>query len=398
MRTRAAACTTLVALFLAPRGMAQEPWPTTKPADVRLDAKVLAEWDADLAKGKYGYIDSITIVRHGKIAFDRTYRHDYDKIYGERAKNPGPQFFNQDPAGPFNYFNPFWHPYYRRGDLHYLASVNKFITAVVIGTAVTRKEFPDLDTPVMKYFDPKKVENPDKRKDKITIRHLLTMTAGLEWRSVMGAHEEIDTNVEMENSFDWVAFTINRKMADEPGKVFNYCPGATMMLAHIFRKATGKDLEEYAVEHLFKPLGIEDYFWKRAPNGLVDAEGGLYLRPHDLARFGYLYLKKGVRGGKQIVSEDWIKESVKPHVDAKVVPAQYGYQCFISPHKANDPRLAYGSGGFGGQGLWVFPNCDAVLVVTGWNLLEDKPRLEVPEAMDRFLRAVTDLPADGAKK
>jgi CubicO group peptidase (beta-lactamase class C family) len=148
-------------------------WPSVTPEAVGLDGKVLAAFDAEIAAWQYGLIDSVLVFRRGQVAFKRVYRRDYDAIYGDDAKKPG-GLNATDPTGPFNYFNPWWHPYYRRGDLHTMQSVTKTITSVIIGVAVTRKEFPDLDTPVLKFFDESRVKNVDDRKRRMTIRHLLT--------------------------------------------------------------------------------------------------------------------------------------------------------------------------------------------------------------------------------
>ena len=78
-------------------------------------------------------------------------------------------------------------------------------------------------------------------------------------------------------------------MAAEPGTVFRYNSGATQLLAFIFHEASGRDIEEYAAEHLFRPLGIQQYHWKRSPTGLIDTEGGLYLRPGDLLQLPPLF-------------------------------------------------------------------------------------------------------------
>ena len=72
----------------------------------------------------------------------------------------------------------------------------------------------------------------------------------------------------MEASFDWVQFAIDRPMVQEPGAAFKYNSGATQLLSHIFTRATGKDIEEYAQQYLFAPLGIERFYWKRSPTGL----------------------------------------------------------------------------------------------------------------------------------
>jgi hypothetical protein len=135
-------------MLLFGSALAQNPrnWLVAEPQDVGLDPKVLAAFDADIASGKYGYIDSMLVIRQGKLVFDRSYRHDYDKIYGKEAKEPS-ALNAHDPTGPYNYFSPWWHPFYRRGDLHSLQSVTKTVTSVIIGAATARGEFPELSTP-----------------------------------------------------------------------------------------------------------------------------------------------------------------------------------------------------------------------------------------------------------
>jgi CubicO group peptidase (beta-lactamase class C family) len=386
-----------VAVLIAPSAMAQEQWPTKRwptatPAAVGLDAKTLAELDADIASGKYGYVDSMLVIRRGKLVYDRSYKHDYDQIYGQQAKETGP-LNAHDPSGPYNYYNPWWHPFYRRGDLHTMQSVTKTVTSVVIGVATARKEFPDLDTPILKFFDEKKVANIDDRKRRITIRHLLTMTGGFDWREDLPYSDPNNAAVVMEASADWIEFSINRPMAREPGTVFNYSSGESQLLSHIFRVATGKDIEEYAAQHLFAPLGIESYFWKRTPSGLVDTEGGLYLRPHDLAKVWYLFLKRGVWEGKQIVTDDWVKASVTPSVSvAPNGPVKYGFKWWLFPY-GDDSRLAWAGSGFGGQMPIVVSEYDLVVVFTGWNIHDGRnKRLSHRVAIDRVLRAIVKQP------
>ena len=115
-------------------------WPTATPQSAGLDARKLAEFDAEIASGKFGYVDSLLVIRHGQAVYDRSYKNDYDKIYGKEAKEPG-GLNPLNPGGPYNYFNPWWHPFYRRGDLHTLQSVTKTLTSVVIGVATARGEF-----------------------------------------------------------------------------------------------------------------------------------------------------------------------------------------------------------------------------------------------------------------
>jgi CubicO group peptidase (beta-lactamase class C family) len=391
MRIQRLALITLLLLSCAAYNTAQSQWPTkgwptATPASVGLDAKVLAQLDAELASGKYGYVDSMLVIRRGQLVYDRSYKHDYDRLYGAEAKQPGPLALH-DLTGSYNYFNSWWHPFYRRGELHTLQSVTKTITSVVIGVATTRNEFPALDTPVLKYFDAAKVANLDERKRRLTIRHLLTMTAGLDWNEQLPYHDPNNAAIQMEGSYDWVKFTIDRPMAQEPGTSFNYNSGATQLLSYIFKTATGQDIEEYAAKHLFAPLGIEHYYWKRSPTGLIDTEGGLYLRAHDLAKIAYLFLKNGVWEGQQLVSADWVKQSVAPAVTVSA-GVKYGLKWWLYPYGNGQSRLAWAGSGFGGQMPVVIPEHELIFVFTGWNILPDKPRLSSRAAIERVLAAV----------
>lgn len=394
MRIRNSVPALFLALLLSSLATSQTKWPTERwpastPRAEGLDAKKLDELDADIRSGKYGYVDSFLVIRHGKLVYDRSYKHDYDRIYGEEAKKPG-TLNPHDVTGPYNYFSSWWHPFYRRGDLHTMQSVTKTVTSVVIGVAVARREFPDLNTPVLKFFDENKIANIDDRKRRMTIRHLLTMSDGLDWNENLPYNDPNNTTVAMEASQDWIEFTINKPMSREPGGKFNYNSGATQLLAHIFRSATGKDIEEYAAQHLFAPLGIEKYFWKRTPSGLIDTEGGLYLRPHDLAKISYLFLKNGMWDGKQIVTQDWVKESVAPSMTVTPNGIKYGLKWWLFPYGENDSRLTWAGSGFGGQMPIIFADYDLVVVFTGWNILPNKPALRHLTAIARVLEAVTD--------
>jgi CubicO group peptidase (beta-lactamase class C family) len=392
MRYRHTGIALLIAVALGSGAAAQQQWPTKRwpeatPQSAGLDAKALAELDAEIAAGKFGHVDSMLVIRGGKVVYDRSYKHDYDRIYGEEARKPG-ALNSHDPTGSYNYFNSWWHPFYRRGDLHTMQSVTKTVTSVVIGVATARNEFPDVDTPILKFFSERKVANVDDRKRRVTIRHLLMMTGGFDWNEGLPYSDPNNAAIAMEASYDWVKFAIDRPMAREPGTVFNYSSGETQLLAHIFRTATGRDIEEYAAQHLFAPLGIDHFFWKRTPAGLIDTEGGLYLRPHDLAKIAYLFLKKGVWEGRRIVTPDWVKASVEPSVAVASRGVKYGFKWWLYPYGENDPRLAWAGSGFGGQMPIVVPDHDLVLVFTGWNILDGKPRLSHRIVLDRVLNAI----------
>ena len=104
--------------------LAQEPgkdWPKATPKEFAIDPAKLAAFDADIAAGKYGLVDSMLVLRCGRAVYDKTYQHDYGQIYGERAKKEGP--LNHDLKGPYNYFSTDFHPFYQHSDLHTMQSV-----------------------------------------------------------------------------------------------------------------------------------------------------------------------------------------------------------------------------------------------------------------------------------
>ncbi len=340
-------------------------WAKSEPQQVGLDEAALAALDADLRSGRYSLVDSFAVFRCGKEVLAREYQHDYAKIYGKEAKVRGP--LNARLTGPYNYFDPAWHPYYQGTKLHSMQSVSKTVSSIIIGIAMTRGDFKaGLDTPVLKYFDVAKVKNVDERKRRMTLRHVLTMTSGLAWTEDVPYDDPRSDSSLMEATDDWVQYVIDKPMAAEPGKVFAYSSGVSELLAHIFLNETGQDIDSYGEKYLFQPLGIE-HFWKKTPMRVVDTEGGLYLREEDLAKIGYLYLHDGNWNGKQLAAKEWVKESVAPFIQAEE-DYKYGFKWWLMPRK-DSPDYVWMARGFGGQVLMVFPKEELIAVFTGWDIL-----------------------------
>jgi CubicO group peptidase (beta-lactamase class C family)/tetratricopeptide (TPR) repeat protein len=365
---------------LLPPPLADEtPWPTkgwatAGPASVGIDEQVLFGLDKDMASGKYSQmIDSFAVFRCGRRVFERTYPHDYAKLYGKEAGERGP--YNERLTGRYNYFDSYWHPYYHGTDLHTMQSVSKTVTSIIIGAAIQRGDFKaGLDTPVLKYFDTSEVKNVDDRKRRITLHDLLTMTAGLDWSAegfITGSDPQNDTSL-MEAGDDWVQYAIDKPMVAEPGKVWNYNDGATELLTYIFQKETGQDINDYGQKYLFAPLGIR-HEWKRTYLGVVDTEGGLYLNGSDLAKIGYLYLHDGMWDGQRIVSSEWVKESLTPYFQTPAEPDfkdgfKYGFKWWLSK-LPDSTEYVWMARGFGGQNLQVFPQEGLIVTFTAWDIL-----------------------------
>lgn len=365
-------------------------WATATPAAVGINGKVLDSIDAEIRAGRYGYVDRFLVIRRGQLVFDRSYAQPYDSVYGDSARLARGLRLHH-PTGAFNYFNPWWHPHYRRGNLHTLQSVTKTITSMVIGVAITRGEFPAIDTPVLAFFDTTAVKHLDDRKRRMTLRDVLTMRAGMDWNENLPYADTANTTDQLEGSYDWVRFTIDRPMSEAPGTRFNYSSGATQLLAHVFHRATGTDIEEYAARHLFAPLGITSWFWKRTPAGIIDTEGGLYLDARDLAKLWYLYLRDGQWEGRQLVSRQWVRESVTPAVPLGAARGSgYGYKWWIYRNPVDTARTMWAGSGFGGQRPIIVPEKDLIVVMYQWNILPDQRAIPFAPVMARVIRATAD--------
>jgi CubicO group peptidase (beta-lactamase class C family) len=377
MRTRLG----LLCALLAASASAETPgaiwptraWPESAPLAQGLDPARLEAFDRELASGSHGYVDGMLVVRHGFVVFERSYAHDYDRLFA--GKGPG---------GLYNYYDPEWHPYWKRTALHTMQSVSKSVTSALVGVAMRRGEIPGVEALVMPYFSAFRVR-PDPRRERMRLRHVLTMTTGIEWdESSVAYTDPRNSCAAMEAAEDWIQYVLDRPMAFEPGERYEYNSGATQLLSHLLAKATGRPADDYAKEHLFGPLGIE-YAWKRTPKGLADTEGGLYLRPRDLAKLGHLYLKDGVWEGKRILPEGWVEDSTSAKVATGSPHWSYGYKWWVLSGKG--APAAFAARGYGGQYCIVVPALDLVAVFTGWNIY-DRPAMDPRLALERVLGAV----------
>ena len=365
-------------------------WPVAEPASVGLSLTALTEIHEDVLAGQYGHVDSFLLARQGRIVFEQYYEHDYRDIYRREASQPGALVVN-DPSGPYNYFNAWWHPYYRNTDLHSLQSVTKSVVSAIIGIAIARGDFPDLDTPVLSFFDTKSIANVDSRKQRLTLRHLLTMSDGLQWNENVPYVDPANSFAVMAKTHDWVQFTLDLPMEEDPGLRFNYNSGATLILGHVFNIATGTDIEEYALEHLFKPLGIETYFWDRTPYGLADTQEGLYLSTRDLAKITQLFVQQGQWDEQEVIPKTWVNESLAPAYSADNQGKEsYGHAWWSGLYTLKDAEYrAYYGKGFGGQRPILLPELDMVIVLTGWNILPEKPFFHADEVIERVVGALS---------
>ncbi len=345
-------------------------WSTATPDEHGLDPAVLEQLSSELAAGEHGNVDAFLVVRNGHLVFDGRYSVDY--VQASRD-------FDQTPH-QYNYYHPDWHPFYQGREVHTMQSVTKSWTATLIGLAIERGEIDGVDVPGLSFFGDRTFDDPDGRKATMTLQDLLTMRAGFAWdESTVPYTDPRNDCARLEASEDWIQFVLDKPLSHDPGTHWVYNSGVSTLLSGILHEATGQHAHDYAAEHLFGPLGIDDFHWKTTPLGLADTEGGLYLEAGDLAKLGFLYLRNGVWEGQRLLPEGFVAESVQPWVE-DILPDNdrrdtgYGYQWWI-PRDGRDGEVEVFAGrGYGGQFLLVAPELDLIVVFTGWNIFGEPPK------------------------
>jgi CubicO group peptidase (beta-lactamase class C family) len=242
--------------------------------------------------------------------------------------------------------------------IHDQASVTKSVMTTLIGIAVDQDKL-QLDEPMVAFFPNHTILNLDARKENITIDHLASMSSGLDCTS----ERDEATLKEMMTAPDWVQFTLDRKVVWEPGSHFVYCSPGMHLLSPILQQATGMTALDFAHQNLFEPLGITDIMWLTDPQDYNRGWADLYLHPYDMAKIGYLWLNKGQWEGEQIVSREWVENSVKVQMDTGD-DDDYGYGWWLS----TDEPVSYYALGRGGQRIIVVPGWNLIVVTTGAGL------------------------------
>jgi CubicO group peptidase (beta-lactamase class C family) len=166
---------------------------------------------------------------------------------------------------------------------------------------------------------------------------------------------------------DIVRLVLGKPVVAEPGAEFLYSNGISTVLGAIIKRASHMEVAEFAEKYLFAPLDIEDYHLQAYPDGTTDTDGNLALRPRDLTKIGQMFLDNGRYKGAQIVSEEWVQESMVRRVEQ---PDQrwYGYQWWHMDFEMDGKTIAaIHSSGWGGQYVFIFPELDLIVVAHGAN-------------------------------
>jgi len=203
----------------------------------------------------------------------------------------------------------------------------------------------------------------------------------------------------------------------KPGTHFQYNTMGSYVLSAIVTKVTGQTELEFLKPRLFEPLGIEDPTWDTSPEGYSLGGYGLKLRTEDIAKFGQLYLQKGMWDGKQLIPRKWVEQATSKQVPndqeshAKMGAdwtQGYGFQFWRCTHNA------YRGDGANGQFCIVIPDKEVVIAITAqtgdmqrelnvvWDKLypafQDKALPEDAAGQEKIKQVVANLEAHPAKR
>lgn len=332
------------------------PWPTqgwqsATPESQGMDSAALQSL---VAFGASNQVDSLLVVRHGRIVLETHY-------------------------APF-----------RDGDLHAVNSATKSVVSTLVGIAIGKGLLPDARTPVLELLPGRSAANSDARKQALTLQQLLDMTSGLQWEEPL-SDALPRSAIEMGRSRDWTQFVLDRPMAQAPGAAFNYNSGNSHLASAILAQATGMRTEQFAARELFAPLGITRWRWRQDPAGVSTGGFGLYLAPRDMAKFGLLALRHGEWDGRQLVPRAWMEQAFAAAIPMDLSPAvdfRYGNSWWALPAKGATMAV-----GFHRQLVVLLPQQDVVLVATGRRNYDFAPLLDHVQAAIRSAQPLPEAPA-----
>jgi CubicO group peptidase (beta-lactamase class C family) len=294
----------LLAVSGAAHGQSATPWRASSQAEQAQDAVTFQGLDPAITQ-QYGDVQSAVVVLRGRVVYE----------------------FYRDGA-----------PAARRDT----QSVAKSALSALAGIALGQGRIASLDQPVLSLMPEWAALNSDPHAAAITVRHLLTMTAGFDVNDASGtapAGRPADA---------WA-----RPLRSAPGQGFAYDNASIPLLTAVVEKAAGMPLADYARQELVTPLALDEPSY----------QGGLRMRTLDLAKLGHLFLQRGVWDGRQIVPESYVAAATqRQNAGGPPVSLAYGYLWWVVP--GNSPRPTFLASGYGGQFIWVHPPLDLVVAVT----------------------------------
>ncbi len=256
---------------------------------------------------------------------------------------------------------------------HVSHSMAKSFTGTLVGIAIDKGLIKDIDEKICQYYKEWDCNKKDDFRSRITIRHAMTLTSGLEWQENWSRWDPATNDaLKMGQSGHYLKYMAQRKGLYEPGQRFYYSTGDPMLLSRVIQEATGMTAFEFARKNLFSPLNMTNINWEKDQDGYTATAWGLQTTVRDFAKFGFLFLNKGRWEDKQIVSEQWVEKSTKTDPTVQMWNA-YGYLWHVNLPlrlKVNQspvpidaiPADGFMAEGVLGQNIIIIPSKDLVIV------------------------------------
>ncbi len=321
-------------------------WEIASPAAVNISQDVLDEVYADfVSEDQYYNAKSLLVVKDGKLIFEAYCRSPKDRDrYG------------------------------------HVASVTKSITSLVFGIVQSEGYITSLDQTLYSIMPEKFPSGTAKRS--ITLRHLLTMTSGLNFDN-----DDFSLTIYCDKPKDPVKYLLNKPLYAPPGEEFYYRDADPHLLSYAIQRLTGKTLAQWAHERLFDPLDIRHYYWGSDHTGTTMGAHGLHLKPRDMAKIGQLVLDHGRWEGVQIVDSAWVAVSTQAQIETNFTSEPhvhfYGYYWWILPR-----WQAFSAWGHGGNCIFIMPSKEMVIVMTA---LPDVDNEVMNTNLESFEELITPL-------
>ena len=325
-------------------------WQVSTLAKEGVSEEIINDMMTAILAGKYPNLISIVLIRNGSLIFE-------EFLY---------------------YNNRYW--------LQEFRSAGKSVTSVLMGIAFDKGFIKGVDGKLLDFFPEfEKGTNWDKRKDEVSLHHVLSMRWGFDQS---GPANKTGWYTE-----DWIEKILKLPLINEPGEKFEYHSAAPALCGPILENVTGMPVTEFAKEYLFGPLQISDYLWHTLSDGNTLTAGGMYMRPRDMAKIGYLVINRGQWHGRQILSEKWIDISTKPYTSDDAMG--YGYYWWLSKYKGRDKTFeTIFAAGHGGQRVMVVPELDLVAVFTSKPDDNPKGHQRIIKIMEKYILPSMSTPKD----
>lgn len=332
----------------------------------KIDETKIVAGTNDILKGKFPNMHSLLIFRHGKLVYENYFR-------GEDVERG---------VGPLGVVN------HTRDTLHDMRSVTKSIVAAAVLAAHAQGKIKSLDDSIFDYF-PEYSKYAEGDKKAITIKHVLSMTAGLEWDEKISYADPKNSEIQMNNAADAIDFVLKQKLADKPGTVFNYSGGSTQLLVGLIKKATGVEADIFTEKYLFAPLGITQYKWVKTKSGDPSGASGLRLRSRDMAKIGLMMVQRGKWNGKRIIPERLIDSAFSEHINVAKegnFELGYGLQIWLPSVDIGGTRVSLKEfNGNGGQFVMIDQNNGLMIAGTAGNYNNRGPLKTGQDFVEEFV-------------